>query len=111
MSAATTFSNCCDDSGDTVIDKYALILSSAKSIEYNIKELIYTFIFYTWNRLWKSHKICTHKREGDLGSSAGIDVFFASNIVKENGKVIGIDMTIKRCKKQKTMQKNLSTKM
>lgn len=36
-------------------------------------------------------------REGDtvvdLGSGAGIDVFLAANIVKENGKVIGIDMT------------------
>jgi arsenite methyltransferase len=29
----------------------------------------------------------------DLGSGAGIDVFLAANIVKEGGKVIGIDMT------------------
>ena len=29
----------------------------------------------------------------DLGSGAGIDVFLAANIVKETGKVIGIDMT------------------
>ena len=29
----------------------------------------------------------------DLGSGAGIDVFFAANIVKSTGKVIGIDMT------------------
>ncbi len=29
----------------------------------------------------------------DLGSGAGIDVFLAANLVKENGKVIGIDMT------------------
>ena len=29
----------------------------------------------------------------DLGSGAGIDVFLASNLVKESGKVIGIDMT------------------
>jgi arsenite methyltransferase len=29
----------------------------------------------------------------DLGSGAGIDVFLASNLVKETGKVIGIDMT------------------
>lgn len=36
-------------------------------------------------------------REGDtvvdLGSGAGIDVFLAANIVNEEGKVIGIDMT------------------
>lgn len=35
----------------------------------------------------------------DLGSGAGIDVFLASNIVKENGKVIGIDMTENMLKK------------
>lgn len=29
----------------------------------------------------------------DLGSGAGIDVFLAANMVKSNGKVIGIDMT------------------
>ena len=29
----------------------------------------------------------------DLGSGAGIDVFLAANIVKDSGKVIGIDMT------------------
>jgi ubiquinone/menaquinone biosynthesis C-methylase UbiE len=29
----------------------------------------------------------------DLGSGAGIDVFLAANIVKESGKVIGVDMT------------------
>ena len=35
----------------------------------------------------------------DLGSGAGIDVFLAANIVKENGKVIGIDMTEDMLKK------------
>ena len=38
-----------------------------------------------------------HIKEGDtvvdFGSGAGIDVFLAANIVKESGKVIGIDMT------------------
>jgi ubiquinone/menaquinone biosynthesis C-methylase UbiE len=38
-----------------------------------------------------------HIKEGDivvdLGSGAGIDVFIAANIVKEKGKVIGIDLT------------------
>lgn len=38
-----------------------------------------------------------HIMEGDtvvdLGSGAGIDVFLAANIARENGKVIGIDMT------------------
>jgi arsenite methyltransferase len=29
----------------------------------------------------------------DLGSGAGIDVFLAANIVKESGRVLGIDMT------------------
>jgi SAM-dependent methyltransferase len=35
----------------------------------------------------------------DLGSGAGIDVFLAANIVKETGKVIGIDMTENMLKK------------
>ncbi|MGD9532463.1 MAG: arsenite methyltransferase [Candidatus Nitrosocosmicus sp.] len=38
-----------------------------------------------------------HLKEGDivvdLGSGAGIDVFIAANIVKETGKVIGVDIT------------------
>ena len=44
-----------------------------------------------------------HIKEGDtvvdLGSGAGIDVFLAANIAKENGKVIGIDMTDKMLEK------------
>ena len=44
-----------------------------------------------------------HINEGDtvvdLGSGAGIDVFLAANIAKENGKVIGIDMTDKMLEK------------
>jgi arsenite methyltransferase len=35
----------------------------------------------------------------DLGSGAGIDVFLAANLVKESGKVIGIDMTDNMLKK------------
>jgi arsenite methyltransferase len=35
----------------------------------------------------------------DLGSGAGIDVFLAANLVKERGKVIGIDMTEDMLKK------------
>jgi arsenite methyltransferase len=38
-----------------------------------------------------------HLKEGDvvvdLGSGAGIDVFIAANIVKDKGKVIGVDVT------------------
>lgn len=38
-----------------------------------------------------------HIKEGDivvdLGSGAGMDVFLAANVVKDSGKVIGIDMT------------------
>lgn len=35
----------------------------------------------------------------DLGSGAGIDVFLAANIVKDSGRVIGIDMTDEMLKK------------
>jgi SAM-dependent methyltransferase len=38
-----------------------------------------------------------HIKDGDtvvdLGSGAGIDVFLAANIARENGRIIGIDMT------------------
>jgi arsenite methyltransferase len=37
----------------------------------------------------------------DLGSGAGIDVFLAANIVKDFGKVIGIDMTDEMLEKAK----------
>jgi ubiquinone/menaquinone biosynthesis C-methylase UbiE len=37
----------------------------------------------------------------DLGSGAGIDVFLAANIVKDSGKVIGIDMTDEMLEKAK----------
>jgi len=44
-----------------------------------------------------------HIKEGDtvvdLGSGAGIDVFLAANIARENGKVIGIDLTDKMLEK------------
>ncbi len=44
-----------------------------------------------------------HIKEGhvvvDLGSGAGIDAFLAANIVKDAGKVIGIDMTDKMLEK------------
>jgi len=46
-----------------------------------------------------------HIKEGDtvvdFGSGAGIDVFLAAIIVKERGKVIGIDMTDKMLQKAK----------
>jgi arsenite methyltransferase len=35
----------------------------------------------------------------DLGSGAGIDVFLAANVVKDSGKVIGIDITDKMLEK------------
>lgn len=46
-----------------------------------------------------------HIKEGDtvvdLGSGVGIDIFLAADIVKDNGKVIGIDMTDKMLEKAK----------
>jgi arsenite methyltransferase len=37
----------------------------------------------------------------DLGSGAGIDVFLAANIVRDYGKVIGIDMTYEMLQKSR----------
>ena len=47
----------------------------------------------------------------DLGSGAGIDVFLATNIAKDSGRVIGIDMTDEMLEKAKKMQLIMDTRM
>ena len=55
-----------------------------------------------------------HLKEGDtivdLGSGAGIDVFLAANIVKNSGKVIGIDFTEKMIEKARNNAEKYSYK-
>ncbi len=45
-----------------------------------------------------------------MGSGAGIDVFLAANIVKDNGKVVGIDMTDKMLEKARNSAKRYNYK-
>ncbi len=89
-------SNCC--ASNDIVDVVTISpFTSSKAIGYDLMDL---------NSIPESSILgvgCgnptkfAHIKEGDtvvdLGSSAGIDVFLAANIVKASGKVIGIDMT------------------
>ncbi|MER5176452.1 MAG: arsenite methyltransferase [Candidatus Nitrosocosmicus sp.] len=87
-------SECCSD--DNVTESPLL---SAKSIGYNLSELESIPQSSILGVGCGNPTKFAHMKEGDtvvnLGSGAGIDVFMAANIVKENGRAIGIDMTDK----------------
>src|SRR4051794_34073649 len=94
-------SSCCsnsgsDDNGLNTI-KNSSLLSSAKSIGYDAKELESIPESSVLGVGCGNPIKFAHIKEGDtvvdFGSGAGIDVFLAANIVKESGKVIGIDLT------------------
>lgn len=101
MSLTSTTSSCCNsgssnDNRTNVIEDSSL-LSSAKSIGYDTKELEFIPSSSILGVGCGNPIKFAHIKEGDIvvdfGSGAGIDVFLAANIVKEKGKVIGIDMT------------------
>ncbi len=79
--------------------------NSAKVIGYNSKELAAIPSSSILGVGCGNPTKFAHIKEGDtvvdLGSGAGIDVFLTANIVKDNGKVIGIDMTGKMLEKAK----------
>ncbi len=79
------------------------IFSAAKSIGYNSTELESIPQSSILGVGCGNPTKFAHLKEGDtvvdLGSGAGIDVFLAANIVKDSGKVIGIDMTDKMLEK------------
>jgi len=93
---------CCSTKED---DIYSSIRSAAKSIGYQSSELESIPQLSILGVGCGNPTKFAHIREGDtvvdLGSGAGIDVFLAANIVKENGKVIGVDMTDKMIEKSK----------
>jgi arsenite methyltransferase len=95
--SASSSSNCCGSSSSKDITDNASLLSSAKSIGYNSKELesipSSSVLGVGCGNPIKFAHIKECNTVVDFGSGAGIDVFLAANIVKENGKVIGIDMT------------------
>ena len=79
------------------------ILPAAKSIGYNLSELESipqsSILGVGCGNPTKFAIINDGDTVVDLGSGAGIDVFLAANIVKDSGKVIGIDMTDKMLEK------------
>ena len=95
-------SSCCsssNSSSETTIENSSLLSSAAaiKSIGYDAKELESIPESSVLGVGCGNPIKFAHIKEGDtvvdFGSGAGIDVFLAANIVKESGKVIGIDMT------------------
>src|SRR6476660_2313052 len=105
----TSSSSCCcgSSSGDgntrIAITEDSSLLSSVKSIGYDTKELESIPSSSVLGVGCGNPIKFAHIKEGDtvvdFGSGAGIDVFLAANIVKEKGKVIGIDMTDKMLQK------------
>lgn len=99
--------SCCIPSSDCCSDKNFSDspMISAKSIGYNLSELESipqsSILGVGCGNPTKFAYIKEGDTVVDLGSGAGIDVFLAANIVKETGKVIGIDMTDKMLEKAK----------
>ena len=99
----STSSSCCSsDSNNNSTDmdineNSSLLSSSVKSIGYDPKDLESIPESSILGVGCGNPIKFAHIKEGDtvvdFGSGAGIDVFLAANIVKEQGKVIGIDMT------------------
>src|SRR5689334_5460041 len=98
-----SLSSCCNsnvnssnDSNINTIENTSL-LSSTNSIGYNAKDLESipesSILGVGCGNPIKFAYIKEGDTVVDFGSGAGIDVFLAANIVKESGKVIGIDMT------------------
>ena len=91
-SSSSSSSDCCNPNDITFSP-----LTSAKAIGYNSETLESipksSILGVGCGNPTKFAQIKEGDKVVDLGSGAGIDVFLAANIVKENGKVIGIDMT------------------
>jgi len=99
ISSSSCCSNSSNSSSETTIENSSLLSSAAaiKSIGYDAKELESIPESSVLGVGCGNPIKFAHIKEGDtvvdFGSGAGIDVFLAANIVKESGKVIGIDMT------------------
>src|SRR6478752_4375970 len=117
---STSSSNCCNGSSnsDNSSSVYTIVnsslLSSVKNIGYDTKELESIPESSVLGVGCGNPIKFAHIKEGDtvvdFGSGAGIDVFLAANIVKERGKVIGIDMTDKMLQKARDNAKRYGYK-
>lgn len=103
-----SLSCCCsttDSSGGCYSTSEALIspIESSKSVGYDQSDLKSIPQSSILGLGCGNPSTFAHIKEGDLvvdlGSGAGIDVFIAANIVKEKGKVIGVDITDAMLKK------------
>lgn len=99
MPMPSSSSSCCSSNNNngTDINENSSLSSSVKSIGYDSKELESIPESSILGVGCGNPIKFSHIKEGDtvvdFGSGAGIDVFLAANIVKEQGKAIGIDMT------------------
>jgi len=93
-SCCSPSTNCC---GTIDNNSSASGIDISKTVGYNLKELDSIPQSSVLGLGCGNPTAFAHIKTGDtvvdLGSGAGIDVFLASNIVKDKGKVIGIDMT------------------
>jgi len=101
LSLSSSSSSCC--SPNTENNENSSLSSSIESIRYNTKDLESIPESSILGVGCGNPVKFAHIKEGDtvvdFGSGAGIDVFLAANIVKERGKVIGVDMTDDMLKK------------
>ena len=94
-SCCSPTTNCCETNDNNGVSASEIDIS--KTIGYNLKELDSIPQSSVLGLGCGNPTAYAHIKIGDtvvdLGSGAGIDVFLAANIVKEKGRVIGIDMT------------------
>jgi arsenite methyltransferase len=106
LSSADGEGECCSGNNNVIIQPSQLVTQVSKLVGYDTKELksipVASILGAGCGTPTKFAFIEEGNTVVDLGSGAGIDVFLAANIVKESGKVIGIDMTnamLRRAKK------------
>jgi arsenite methyltransferase len=92
LSCCSTSSGCCGTS-ETVVSP----IESSKTVGYDQNDLKSIPQSSILGLGCGNPSTFAHLKEGDvvidLGSGAGIDVFISANIVKDKGRVIGIDLT------------------
>jgi len=93
LSCCSTSSGCCGTSETTIISP----IESSKVVGYDQNNLNSVPQSSILGLGCGNPSTFAHLEEGevvvDLGSGAGIDVFISANIVKDKGKVIGVDIT------------------
>ncbi|WP_161486123.1 arsenite methyltransferase [Candidatus Nitrosocosmicus hydrocola] len=93
LSCCSSSAGCCGTSETVVVSP----IESSKTVGYHQKDLKSIPQSSILGLGCGNPSTFAHLKDGDivvdLGSGAGIDVFIAANIVKDKGRVIGIDLT------------------